>query len=421
MITSCRACGSSQLAEVVDLGRQYLSDFRDDEQRPPRRPLALRLCQVCQLVQLSDTTPRELMYHDGYGFYSGVNENIRRDLATVVDQGLAWRPHATRWLDIACNDGTLLSFVPERIYRVGVDPVAKFQKLSEQHADEIIVDYFRPLQWTRPRAEIGALTDTRFDVISSISMFYDLDDPNEFVHSVRACLADHGVWIVQQNYLLAMLEANSIDNVCHEHLTYWSLGALRRLLAEYRLRVIDVSTSGVNGGSIRTVIAHERGYYLEQPSVERQLRIEQAARLGKPGTFRAFAARAQGELRKLHRLVADTVAGGGDVHILAASTRGAVIWQAAGLDASLITYAVERNPDKVGKMFSALGVPIISEQVAREMQPAMMLVGPWWFREQIIERERSYLQRGGRLVFPLPRLEIVSKPKRGQPVSRLVQ
>jgi NDP-4-keto-2,6-dideoxyhexose 3-C-methyltransferase len=119
---------------VFDLGSQYLSDFRDDDRRPPQWPLVLMLCERCGLAQLRDTTPRELMYHDRYGFRSGVNEAVRADLRDVVAYALAAHPTAARWLDIACNDGTLLSYVPDRIHRVGVDPVTAFEAESRRHA-----------------------------------------------------------------------------------------------------------------------------------------------------------------------------------------------------------------------------------------------------------------------------------------------
>jgi NDP-4-keto-2,6-dideoxyhexose 3-C-methyltransferase len=405
--TNCRACGSSRLDDVLDLGEQYLSDFRDDDELPPRFPLRLQLCRACLLVQLADTTPRELMYHDGYGFYSGVNEGIRNDLASVIDQALAYRPNAANWLDIACNDGTLLSYVPERIYRVGVDPVAKFEPLSCKHADEIIVGYFDP--WQHRHTDIPAIPVTKFDVISSISVFYDLPDPDLFVEMVRSVLADNGIWVIQQNYLLAMVNNNSIDNICHEHLTYWSLSALMRLLHDHELRVISVQTSDINGGSIRTLVSHNRSYYQTDSTVERQLHAENKARLGDPLTYQAFATRARAELDALTTLVHRINAREQQVWIYAASTRGATIWQAAGITVEDCPYAVERNPDKVGKIFSAVGCTIVGEDVARAMRPDYMLVGPWWFRDQIIERESQYLRLGGRLIFPLPHLEIVGR------------
>lgn len=249
---NCRSCRTTELTEILDLGNQYLSDFRDDDRRPPQWPLVLMLCQQCGLVQLRDTTPRALMYHDRYGFRSGVNEAIRNDLRAVVEDAMRRQPGAERWLDIACNDGTLLSFVPRRIHRVGVDPVATFEPESRQHADRVVVDFFDPQGFAsgRPDQPYEA-----FDVITSISMFYDLDDPNGFVADVAKVLAPDGIWVIQQNYALTMFELGAVDNVCHEHITYWTLAALEDLLRRHGLEVNDVLLSDVNGGSFRTVVS----------------------------------------------------------------------------------------------------------------------------------------------------------------------
>lgn len=404
-VTACRSCGSVYLEPVVNLGMQHLSDFRADEEKPPLAPLELLLCPRCRLVQLRDTTPRELLYHDNYGFYSGINEGIRHDLESVVHQALAYRPTAGTWLDIACNDGTLLSYVPPRVVRVGVDPVKKFADLAAPHADRIVSDYFDPEALRRADADTGLL-DNKFDVITSVSMFYDVDDPGGFVDDVKSCLAERGVWIIQQNYLLAMVENNSIDNICHEHLTYWSLLALNQLMQGHGMRIIDVQTSSINGGSIRTVVVHDDAWYNVQPSVEKQLCAERSADLQFIERYRKFGRQGAAEIQRLREWLHtnDT----SSVFLYGASTRGATLWQAAGITEQRCPYAVERNPAKVGLRYSAVGSLIIAEDTARDMQPDVMLVGPWWFRDQIIEREKRYLRRGGRLVFPLPHFEIVA-------------
>jgi NDP-4-keto-2,6-dideoxyhexose 3-C-methyltransferase len=402
VIDSCRACGSPNLTQVLDLGNQYLSDFRDDASKPPRSPLALLWCSACTLAQLSETVDRELLYTERYGYRSGVNEGIRADLKSVVDEALRWHgagrhaAHSARWLDIASNDGTLLSFVPSQFHRTGVDPVAKFADVAREHADRLVVGFFDPATFYPASA----------DVVTSVSMFYDLDDPGEFVAGVAEVLAPDGVWVIQQNYLLDMLQATSYDNVCHEHIAYYSLRALVTLLDEHGLEVVSVSRSPINGGCIRTVVAH-KGARRPDGSVADLLQVEEAAGLGDRGAYRAFAGRVSRAIVDLRELVDNARALGQTVYIYAASTRGAVMWQAAELDERTIGAVVERQAEKVGRFFSPLGVRIISEEQARREHPDYMIVGPWWFRDQFVAREADYLAAGGKLVFPLPRLEIV--------------
>lgn len=404
---NCRSCHQTGLTEVLDLGMQYLSDFRDDNRRPPRWPLVLMLCPHCGLAQLRDTTPRELMYHDRYGFRSGVNEAIRDDLRSVVEQAMAAHPGAGRWLDIACNDGTLLSFVPERIHRVGIDPVSTFESEARRHADRIVVDFFDPARFATGFTT-GRVDESydQFDIITAISMFYDLDDPNEFVAGVAKVLAPDGIWVIQQNYARTMVDLGAVDNICHEHITYWSLAALEQLLRRHDMEVNDVSLSALNGGSFRTVVSR-RGTHPVKPSVAAERGREALAHLDRPEVWREFAARARQAFEDLRRLIDDINAAGHRCYIYGASTRGGTIWQAAGLTVRDLPYAVERQAAKVGRKIASIGVPIISEEQARADRPEYLLVAPWFFRDVFIERERDYLKEGGKLIFPLPDLEIV--------------
>lgn len=398
-IKVCRACKSANLTEFLDLGRQRLSDFREDDKKTPAYPIVAVFCEDCKLVQLLHTTPQNEMYHDRYGFKSGVSDSIKKDLNDIVTHAFQYKNDPKTWLDIASNDGTLLSYVPTDVYRVGVDPVPFLCEEAEQHADVIINNYFD--------AKDFAPEEWSYDVITSISCFYDMPDPNKFVADVKSVLGDKGIWIIQQNYLLTTMELNAVDNFCHEHLEYYTLLSLENLLEKHDLEVIEVQLSMVNGGSIRTVVAHKDKYAVD-PSVFNQRAIESAWELDTIQPYGEYSERVGMELEKLRSMIVDLVAQGKKVAILAASTRGATIWQSAGIDNKLICYAVERNPAKVGKNFTAIGVPIVSEEYAREDKPDYMIIGPWFFADEIVKREQEYLKEGGQLIIPLPRVSIKS-------------
>lgn len=405
---TCRV-DNGNLTPVLDLGEQYLSDFRADDEKPPKYPLEIAMCDDCKLVQLTDTTPPYEMYHDRYGFKSGVNEAIRGNLAEIVDEALTWKRKPKTWLDIASNDGTLLSNIPENVYRVGIDPITKYCLEAEQHADRIINDFFKPEYFTEQmRTGVGLVNapTNKFDVITSISMFYDLDDPNEFVEGVKSVLAKGGVWSVQQNYLLTTMELNAADNICHEHLEYYSLLALENLLARHGLEVFDCSTNMINGGSIRTLIQHA-GERPVQESVLAQRQKEADFGIADPSKYIEFGEQVQQRLKKLADFVIKEANDGKQTYIYGASTRGGTIWQGAGLDVEHLPKAVERNPEKVGKKIASIGVPIISEEQARAEHPDYMLVSPWFFKDVFVDREKEYLESGGKFVFPLPEVEIV--------------
>jgi NDP-4-keto-2,6-dideoxyhexose 3-C-methyltransferase len=394
--TNCRAC-NRPLQPVLDLGQQHLSEFRLDSSAPPEYPLRLMFCHGCLLGQLDTTVPPRELYHGSYSFKSGVSDAIRADLADVVTWTLARARAAVgrpSWLDIACNDGTLLSNVPPSWLRYGIDPLPQFARESMYHG-MVTVDLFHPRYYH----------DKQFDVITSISMFYDLDNPVEFAQQVASILHPGGVWVIQQNYLPAMLQNRSVDNISHEHITYFTLNALRHVLDQAGLEICEVQTNPINGGCIRTLVTHRGVREIDHRTIDRMLNAEHQT-LGRHQAWDRFRDDAETAAENLHRFVCEA-SQTHQVWVYGASTRGGTLWQYAGLTAEDLPYVVDRNPDKVGRWMSSIGAPIISEEHMRNDPPDYLLVGPWWFRDQFIQREADYLEKGGKLVFPLPELEIV--------------
>lgn len=394
---TCRSC-SGALEEVVNLGNHYLPDFVPPG-TPRGKPWPLRLmqCASCTLLQLAETTPRSELYHERYGFRSSVNEAVRADLADCVSYALGFVPNPGRWLDIACNDGTLLSFVPEHVRRAGIDPLcayASFAGPASRHG-KITGDYFAP----------DFFGPGEFDVITSVSMFYDLDDPCEFATGVAKVLATRGCWVIQQNYALDLIRRNAVDTICHEHVATFSVRSLAAVLERAGLEITDVAYSDVNGGCVRTLVGHE-GARQVRLSVAAALAAEQRAGIEDPETWRAWAGTVTAELAKTRAFLDDAKAAGRTVGLLGASTRGGTILQMIGAGLDLLPYAVERQPGKVGKVMAATGIPIISEEEMRANPPHALLVSPWFFRDVLIEREATYLKAGGLMAFPLPHFEV---------------
>jgi hypothetical protein len=387
---------------VLDLGDHYLADFiNPGESRGYAHPLRLAICQWCTLLQLTVTVPRTTLYNDRYSFRSGTNEAIRNDLASVVQYALGAERHPAsrpgRWLDIASNDGTLLSFVPRQWERSGVDPLKHLAGEAWQHATRLITDFFSPWYYT----------GRYFDVVTSVSMFYDLDDPDQFACGVRDVLARDGVWVIQQNYALDMLHRKAVDNVLHEHVTYFSVTSLKPLIERHGLEISDVAYSDVNGGCFR-VIAGRRGVRPVRQSVSDALAREDAARLGEARTWAAWGCEVRAELASTRDLLLWAQATGKRVCLYGASARSGTFLQMIGAGPDLIGAAADRSEAKAGKVMASTGIPVISEEQMRADQPDYLLVGPWYFREVFTERERDYLKAGGSMIFPLPQFEVVT-------------
>ncbi|MGY3265906.1 class I SAM-dependent methyltransferase [Lysobacter sp. HA35] len=406
-IERCRISGSNHLVSVLDLGTQALTGVfpRSTAQPVTRGPLELVWCPDSGLLQLRHSYSLAEMYGENYGYRSGLNASMVAHLAGKV-RGLERRyaPSEGDWvLDIGSNDGTLLgSYQTYGLKRVGMDPTA--EKFREFYPDtvEIVVDFFSASSF------LDASRGHRASIITSIAMFYDLEDPNAFVRDIAACLTPDGIWHFEQSYMPSMLRTNAYDTVCHEHLEYYSLRVIDELLARNGLRVIDVQMNSVNGGSVAVTacrIGSSRA--VDRTIVEWMLQQEQAWGLDTPKPYRQFEERVFKHRADLQRLIHALVADGKRVLGYGASTKGNVLLQFCGFGPDVIPAVAEVNSQKFGAYTPGTLIPIVSEAEARAMRPDYFLVLPWHFKPGIVQRERDYLAAGGKLIFPMPEIEIV--------------
>jgi len=411
----CRICEGA-LEPVFSLGEQYVSDFLGPEQPDGHKaPLELALCRGCKLLQLQHTVSGETMYKN-YWYRSGTNQTMRSalaDIAHTAEQLVTLRA-GEAVLDIGCNDGTLLaSYRTPGIYRIGFDPAENLAVLSRKVADRVANGFFGSEEFDRD----PELNGRRPKIVTSIAMFYDLEDPNKFVADVKKIMDPDGLWVVQMSYLPLMLKQHDFGNICHEHLEYYCLESLEYLLKLHDFAVSDVELNDVNGGSFRVFIRNrgadeilfgDAGY--RRLAAERviALRAQEAKMgLGETQTYREFAAWAARIKEDVSRFISEQVHRGKKVAIYGASTKGNAMLQYFGLDHTLITAAAERNPDKWGKVTVGTRIPIVSEEAARNSRPDFFLVLPWHFIEEFQEREREYLLGGGRFIVPLPHFTLI--------------
>ena len=402
---TCRSCESGRLQSVLDLGNLYVSNFADvpDSGRWPRVPLDLILCQDCGLAQLRHTTPAEWLYTH-YWYKSGISATMRAALADIARKAAYFAGlHAgDSVLDIGCNDGTLLrSYEHDDVRRVGFEPAENLACEAAAGTDRIVPDFFS----ARPVA------GEQFRVVTSIAMFYDLEDPRAFVADVASILMEEGVWVIEMHYLPVILECNAFDAICHEHLEYYSLSSLEPLLARHGLLVADVETNDVNGGSFRVYVVHRNSPAVSVPArrerVDAMRARERTAELVKPSVYQEFGARVRLIGAKLQEWMRNERRHGQEISAYGASTKGNTLLQVFGLDHTVIRSAAERNPEKWGKYTVGTWIPIVSEAEARA-HADNFLVLPWHFMDEIQIREHDFLARGGKLVAPLPNLRTIT-------------
>ncbi len=413
--TTCRVCDGA-LVPVLSLGEHHVSDFvSPDAPDGSKAPLDLVLCRLCYLLQLRHTVPAETMYRN-YWYRSGTNKTMRDALADIANtaERLIHLREGETVLDIGCNDGTLLaSYKTGGVFKVGFDPAENLAKWSRQIADRIIAGFFNADTFLRD-SQLGTY---RPKIVTSIAMFYDLDDPKQFVSDVKAVMHPDGLWIVQMSYLPMMLKQNEVGNICHEHLEYYALKSFEYLLNLFDLEVVDVELNDVNGGSLRAYIRNRtadestfgdvtyRGLAMERVRAMRENEIKLG--LDDTRTYSEFAFWVERIKSDVVDFVRTQVGKGKKVYVYGASTKGNTVLQYFGLDHTLITAAAERNPDKWGKVTVGTRIPIISEEEARAAKPDYFLILPWHFLQEFQAREKSYLQTGGRFIMPAPHFALI--------------
>jgi NDP-4-keto-2,6-dideoxyhexose 3-C-methyltransferase len=412
---TCRVCGGS-LDPILSLGEQYVSTFlAPDQPDGPKAPLELVLCQRCRLLQLRHTVPGEVMYQE-YWYRSGTNETMRDALADISNSAakLMRLQAGDSVLDIGCNDGTLLaSYTVPGVFKIGFDPAENLAALSRKVANKVLVGFFDAERFLSD----SELQTFHPKVVTSIAMFYDLEEPRKFVADINRVMHPDGVWIMQMSYLPLMLKQNDFGNICHEHLEYYSLQALEYLLGLHGFCMVDAQLNEVNGGSIRAYIRN-RGAdqnvfgdnaYRKQAADRLSRLRESEAELGLDTAtpYLQFAERVQRIKHKVSGFVKDEVKRKKKVFVYGASTKGNTMLQYFDLDHSVIDAAAERNPDKWGKVTVGTRIPIISEAAARAENPDYFLVLPWHFIEEFKAREHDYLSSNGKFIVPLPNFELI--------------
>jgi len=345
------------------------------------------------------------MYGHDYGYRSGLNQSMVNHLTEKVRYLERVMPlgRGDIVLDIGSNDATALkAYRTPGIERVGIDPTGR--KFAQYYTDNIklIPEFFSAAAYRSVQSKPAK-------IVTSIAMFYDLEDPAKFVHEVETVLAEDGIWHFEQSYMPSMLRLNSYDTICHEHLEYYSLGAVKNVVEMAGLKIVDVGMNAVNGGSFAVTAARAANRNVKPNDAVINWLLEQEGRMGlsTPRPYREFEERVFAHREDLTRLIHALNADGKKVLGYGASTKGNVLLQFCRFSEQDIPAIADVNPDKFGCFTPGTHIPIISESEARAMKPEYFLVLPWHFKSGIIDREKEYLTNGGKMIFPFPEIEIV--------------
>lgn len=405
-IKNCRVC-DSVLTELLSLGEMNFSGIfpANPYDVTPKGELKLMLCSTCSLVQLSENFPSDVLYGQEYGYRSGLNDSMVTHIKKIVNRVLSKVPMSEGdiFLDIGSNDGTLLNSINERhVRKIGIDPtILKFADFYDRDIEKI-PDFFSFQNYMN-------LAEQKAKIITSIAMFYDLERPVEFVSGIRDVLANDGIWYLEQSYLPSMVERNAYDTICHEHIEYYSLTSIKFLLDLVDLKIIDLELNNSNGGSIGLYVTHKTNNSIKTSSyVEWLNEYEKSLRINSPEYFQDFKINIEKHPGDLSRLINLIKQDGGKILGIGASTKGSILAQHCKLTSKQIPKIGEINDFKYGKYMGGTDIPIVNELEVLREKPDYILVFPWHFHENLKSRFSNYLQDGGKLILPLPKIEVIS-------------
>jgi NDP-4-keto-2,6-dideoxyhexose 3-C-methyltransferase len=405
-VKKCRICASCNLALIFSLGEQSLTGVfpKSLDEKISKGPIDLLKCNECGLVQLKQSYSLSEMYGENYGYRSGLNQSMIDHLSLKINNVLAMvnLDEGDSIIDIGSNDGTTLSFYEYGKYNLyGIDPTAK--KFIDFYRDDINIlsDFF-----SKELMEESSISKAK--IITSFSMFYDLEDPTSFAKLIKTSLHKDGLWIFEQSYLPFMIETNSFDTICHEHLEFYSLKQIELILKNAGLKVIDLEFNNVNGGSISISATHDESlsYHVNTKKVQKTLTKERdVLKLDSLTTYIDFNDRVDSLKRELMGLLINIKEQGQSISILGASTKGNVLLQYYGITNKLVDYVGEVNPDKFSSFTPGTLIPIIDEDKLLATNPDYLLVLPWHFKDYFITAKKY---KGRNLIFALPEVEFIT-------------
>jgi hypothetical protein len=404
------------MKKILELGNHYVSDFLKPEEEPvhSKYSLDLYLDETIGALRLNNLAPPEAMWGK-YWYRSGINQSMTLELKNITEQVVKRIKYQKDdvWLDIACNDGTMFKFIPDYFKKVGCDPCDDSYYTESSKLAYVIQDYFTYDAWKK--SQYGNSTAK---VITTIAMFYDLDDPHSFIEDIKKVLQDDGVWVIQLSYTPLMINQLAFDNICHEHVYYYSLSSLKTLFDMHDLKIVDAELNDTNGGSVRVYIQKKEASIASFGTAPLRdvcnFRIaslldyeKNNCDLTSQSLWNFFSNRLNELKTKTVDFIRSEKAKGKKIYGYGASTKGNTLLQYFGLDYNDIDAIAERSNFKFGLKTVGTNIPIISEEQMRAEKPDYLLILPWCFISEFISREKDFLDNGGAFIVPCPDFQII--------------
>ncbi len=404
-IKNCRNCKNTELFDLFSLGKiSFTGRFSNTiRQNVPKAYLNVLMCKKCKLVQLDRNFDLNYLYGKSYGYRTGINKTMTDHVKKIVRKCSALVKLKSKQyvLDIGSNDATLLNFYANDIIKVGVDPLVNKYKKFYKKINYKISNFFKIKDIEKIKIK------KKFKIISALSVFYDLRDPNKFIKEIKKILDDKGVFVLEHVDLYYIIKNNIFDTICHEHLVFYSTKIIIEMMKNNGLKVFNHEYNEINGGSSRYYICHSKTNFKVSKNIKKVLLRENLQGIELKKTYKLFFTKILNEKIKLIKLIKKIKNEKQDIHGYGASTKGNVLLQFYNINNKVVNYIADRNPLKWNSFTPGTKIKIISESQSRKIKPHFYLVLPWHFKNEILIREKNIRKKGTKFIFPLPKVRVV--------------
>ena len=410
---NCRNCRSKSLIKVIFIGKQVVSSIFPKKIKKNSKKYSLDLyeCKKCKLVQLGKSIPLGNMYGETYGYRTSLSKLMVNHMCNkyLKLKKILKLKNNSSILDIGSSDSTFLNFFSNerKGYNCyGIDPSAKKYIKYYRKDVNLIVDYFSAKAVNKKIIQLGK-RENKFKLISSFAMFYDIDDPNGFCKDISSLLEKDGIWILEMSYFPMLLSNLTYDQICHEHVTYYTLSVFKKIVEKNGLKIIDFSFNVINGGSIEIICAKKNSKAkVQKNKIYNQLLIEKKI---SAKDYKKFNLRVDNIKKTTNLLLENIFKAKQKIIGYGASTKGNIVLNHCNIKSKQIKYICDENPEKYGRYTPGTNIKIISKKNMRNIKPDYLLVLVWSFKTEVIKQELNYIKKGGKLIFHLPFLHIADK------------
>ncbi len=403
-INNCRNCGKKSLIKLFTLGNQYFTGkFIKYGDKVKRAPINLSICKKCKLVQLKDRYNLKYMYGPDYGYRTGINKTMSlhvKEITKVLSKKVNLKKN-DYVLDIASNDGTLLNYYNRNINTFGIDPILNKYKSYYKNIDYKKNDFFN-------KNAVKSKTKNKFKIITALSVFYDLNNPNKFLKDVHDILDENGLFLLEFADLASLIRLNMFDTICHEHAEYYSTKVLIKMFEKNNLRLLQINKNDINGASKQFLLSKKNSRFKSNnKNIINIIKEEKLLKLDNPKMYYKFFKKIKKIGNELKTFLDRQIKKNKVIHGYGASTKGNTLLQFFKIGQRQISFISDRNPDKYGLKTPGTNITIISEKKSRSLKPDFYLVLPWHFKKEILKREIKIRKSGTKFIFPLPKLTII--------------